>query len=124
MAGQITGKQAAGNMEYLLKLLHKEWERSGKTKVEISLEAADVKAVGAGLAQEIQKRQGQLETAEMTFRQSMALSKENFILLRLGRKIKKAESKANQKETSTIVKVELDKEEYKLLSTLIKVEEV
>ena len=32
MEKQITGKEIRKDMEYLVKLLHKEWERSGKTK--------------------------------------------------------------------------------------------
>ena len=123
MAGQIIEKQAVENMNHLLKLLHREWERSGRTKAEISLEAADVRVVGAGLAQEIKKRQGQLETEKMTFKQSMALSRENFILLRLVKKIKKAGDKAEKKAIDTMVRVELDKEEYILFFTLIKAEE-
>ena len=30
---RITGKETVKNMEYLVKLLHKEWERSGRTKM-------------------------------------------------------------------------------------------
>ena len=123
MAGQISGKQAADNMEHMLKLLHMEWERSGRTRAEISIETADIREVGACLAWEIQKRQAQIEAEEMIFKQSMALSRENFILLRLAKKIKKAGEKAERKTADIMVKVELDIEEYKLFSTLIEVKE-
>ncbi len=124
MAKQVTGKEMARNMEYLLKMLHKEWERSGRTKAQVSLKLEDVKEVESRLAGEIQERQGQLEMEEMTFKQSMELSKENFVLLRLAKKVKKAAEKTERKAEDMSVAVELDKEEYKLFSTVVKVQEV
>lgn len=116
---KATGTETVKNMEHLVKLLHEEWERSGRTKAEVSIGAADVKTVESRLAGEIQERKGQLETGgEMTFKECMELSKENFVLLRLARKIKKAG------ESAASFTVEMDKEEYRMFSTLIKVQEV
>lgn len=123
MAGQVTGKETIRDMEHLLKLLHKEWERSGRTKAQVFLRREDVKEVRARFAGEIQKRQRQLDMEKMTFKQSMALSKENFILLRLARKVKKEADKAERKEMDISFAVELDKEEYRLFSMLVKVQE-
>ena len=123
-AGQVTGKETARDMEHLLKLLHKEWERSGRTKAQVSLKFKDMNEVGSRIAGEIQGRQVQLDMKEMTFKQSMALSKENFILLRLARKIKSAADKAGRKETDVSFAVEMDKEEYRLFCMLVKVQEV
>lgn len=121
---KATGKETVKNMEYLVKLLHKEWERSGRTKAEVSIDTADVKTVESRLAGEIQERQGQLETGEeMTFKECMELSKENFVLLRLARKIKKAGDRAERRENAASFAVEMDKEEYRLFSMLIKVQE-
>lgn len=120
MAGQAEGRKTAGIMEYLLKLLHKEWERSGRTKAGIRMDTAGGREVGKLIAEEIQKRQGQLETEEMPIRQSMGLSKENFILLRLAKKIKKEGDKAARREAGTSFTVELDKEEYRLYCALVK----
>lgn len=120
MAGQAEDRKTAGVMEYLLKLLHKEWERSGRTKAEICMDAADGRTVGVQIVEEIQRRQGQLETDGMSFRQSMRISKENFILLRLAKKIKKEGDKAERREAGTSYTVELDKEEYRLYGALIK----
>lgn len=121
---RMTGKETVKNMEHLVKLLHKEWERSGRTKAEVSIDITDKNKVGAKLTVEIQERQKQLETAGMDFKECMALSKENFILLRLARKIKKAEDRAGRRENAVSFTVEMDKEEYRLFSTLIKVQEV
>lgn len=120
---RMTGKETVKNMEHLAKLLHKEWERSGRTKAEVSIDITDKNKVGAKLTAEIQERQKQLETAGMDFKECMALSKENFILLRLARKIKKAEDRAGRRENAVSFTVEMDKEEYKLFSTLIRVQE-
>ena len=91
---KISGKETVRNMEHLVKLLHKEWERSGRTKAEVSIDTADVMTVESRLAEEIQARQGQLEAQEMPFKECMELSKENFVLLRLAKKIKKAAVRA------------------------------
>lgn len=119
----ITGKETVKNMEYLVKLLHKEWERSGRTKAEVSISITDKKEVGAKLTAEIQERQKQLEAMEMDFKECMELSKEDFVLLRLAKKVKKAADRAEHRENAVSFTVEMDKEEYKLFSTLIKVQE-
>lgn len=120
MAEQITEKEVLRNMEHLIKLLHKEWEQSGRTKAEVSMNLADARTVKVRLVKMIQERQGQLEAERMTFNQSMELSKGNFILLRLAKKIRKAIENTERKETETSVMIELDKEEYKFFSVLIK----
>ena len=120
---RMTGKETVKNMEHLVKLLHKEWERSGRTKAEVSIDIADKRATETRLAGEIQARQGQLEKEEMAFKECMELSKENFVLLRLAKKIKKAADRAERREDAVSFTVEMDKEEYKLFSTLIKVQE-
>lgn len=121
---KVTGKEAVKNMEHLVKLLHKEWERSGRTKAVVSVSAADAEDLKAVLAGEIQERQKKLEAGETAFKECMRLSKENFVLLRLARKIKKAGDRAGRRENAVSFTVEMDKEEYKLFSTLIKVQEV
>lgn len=120
---KVTVKETVKNMEYLVKLLHKEWERSGRTKAEVSIGITDKKEVGAKLTAEIQERQKQLEAMEMPFKECMERSKENFVLLRLAKKIKKAADRSERRENAVSFTVEMDKEEYKLFSTLIRVQE-
>jgi len=120
---RMTGKETVKNMEYLVNLLHKEWERSGRTKAEVIIDVSNKNLVEAGLVKEIQERQKQLETEGMDFKECMRLSKENFVLLRLAKKIKKAGDKSECRESSDSFTVEMDKEEYKLFSTIIKVQE-
>lgn len=120
---KMTGKETVKNMEHLVKLLHKEWERSGRTKAEVSIDIADKKAAEARLAEEIQERQKQLENKDTDFKECMELSKENFVLLRLAKKIKKAADRAGRRENAVSFTVEMDKEEYRLFSALIRVQE-
>ncbi len=119
---KIAEKEAVKNMEHLVKLLHREWERSGRTKAEVTIDIADKRAVGIRLAEEIQERQGQLEAKELDFKECMELSKENFVLLRLTKKIKKAGNRAERRGNGISFTVEMDKEEYRLFSTRIRVQ--
>lgn len=124
MEKQITGKEITKDMEHLVKLLHKEWERSGKTKAEITINLSDAAEVKKRMAEAIAEKQEQLENDELTFQESMELSKNNFVLLRLVKKVKKAEDKTNQKGLDLKFSVELDKEEYKLLKEIVGTQEV
>ena len=124
MEKQITGKEITKDMEHLVKLLHKERERSGKTKAEITINLSDAAEVKKRMAEAIAEKQKQLENDELTFQESMELSKNNFVLLRLVKKVKKAEDKTNQKGLDLKFSVELDKEEYKLLKEIVGTQEV
>lgn len=121
--GKRAGKETVKNVEHLVALLHKEWERSGRTKTEVSIDIADKKTVEIWLAEEIQERQKQLEREEMDFKTCMALSKENFVLLRLAKKIRKAGNRAERRGAAVSFTVEMDKEEYRLYEALFKGQE-
>lgn len=123
MEKQITGKEIAADMEHLVKLLHKEWEHSGKTKAQVTVSFSDVGEVKKCMAGVIAEKQKQLENDELTFKQSMELSKQNFVLLRLVKKVKKAEEKTVEKAVDMEFLVELDKEEYKLFVEIIGIQE-
>lgn len=113
MEKKKTGKEVVKDMAYLVKMLHKEWERSGRTKAEVSVTLSDTAEVKKRFAEVIQEKQGQLDTEGLSFRESMELSRENFVLLRVVKKIVKAEEKTNRKGIDLKFTVELDKEEYK-----------
>ena len=123
MEKQITAKEVRKDMEYLVKLLHKEWERSGKTKAAVTVRLVDVPEIEKRMAGVIADKQKLLENEELTFKQSMELSKNNFVLLRLVKKVKKAEEKTVKKGLDTEFTVELDKEEYKLFKEIIGTQE-
>lgn len=123
MEKQITAKEVRKDMEYLVKLLHREWERSGKTKAAVTVSLTDVPEIEKRMAGVITDKQKQLENDELTFKQSMELSKNNFVLLRLVKKVKKAEEKTVKKGLDTEFLVELDKEEYKLFVDIVGIQE-
>lgn len=123
MEKQITAKEVRKDMEYLVKLLHKEWERSGKTKAAVAVRLVDVPEIEKRMAGVIADKQKYLENEELTFKQSMELSKNNFVLLRLVKKVKKAEEKTVKKGLDTEFSVELDKEEYKLFVDIVGIQE-
>ena len=123
MEKQITAKEVRKDMEYLVKLLHKEWERSGKTKAAVTVRLVDVPEIEKRMAGMIADKQKHLENEELTFKQSMELSKNNFVLLRLVKKVKKAEEKTMKKGLDTEFSVELDKEEYKLFVDIVGIQE-
>lgn len=111
------------DMEYLVKMLHREWERSGRTKAEVTVQLADVPEIERRMAKVIRDKQRQLDKEELTFKESMELSKNNFVLLRLVKKVKKAEEKTMKKGLDTAFSVELDKEEYKLFVDIVGIQE-
>ncbi len=123
MEKQITAKEVRKDMEYLVKLLHKEWERIGKTKAAVTVRLVDVSEIEKRMAGVIADKQKHLENEELTFKQSMELSKNNFVLLRLVKKVKKAEEKTVKKGLDTEFSVELDKEEYKLFVDIVGIQE-
>lgn len=123
MEKQITAKEVRKDMEYLVKLLHREWERSGKTKAAVTVQLMDVPEIEQRMAKVIQDKKKQLENEELSFKQSMELSKNNFVLLRLIKKIKKAEEKTVKKGLDMEFSVELDKEEYKLFVDIVGIQE-
>ena len=123
MEKQITAKEVRKDMEYLVKLLHKEWERSGKTKAVVMVQLEDVSEIKKRMAGVIADKQKLLENEELTFKESMEFSKNNFVLLRLVKKVKKAEEKTVKKGLDTAFSVELDKEEYKLFVDIVGIQE-
>lgn len=123
MEKQIIAKEVRKDMEYLLKLIHREWERSGKTKAAVTVRLGDVPEIKSRMVMVIKDKQKQLNNEELSFKQSMELSKNNFVLLRLVKKVKKAEEKTVKKGLNMEFSLELDKEEYKLFVDIVGIQE-
>lgn len=105
------------DMEFLLKELHKEWDRSGVTKASVTISIDEASEVNQALVLAIAKRQEQAEKA-LDFKECIRLSRENYILLRLARKVKKQEDRCNKLAMDLEFEVQMDKEEYKLFKTM------
>lgn len=123
MKEQTTGKEAVKNMEHLVKMLHKEWEQSGMPKAEVAISLYDVPDITKRIVDLIEEKQEQFVGEEMAFKQGMEFSKENFILLRLAKKIRKEKEKTVEKKTGTAFIVKMDREEYKLFISMMKMQE-
>ncbi len=107
------------DMEYLLVELQKEWESSGKTSATVVFQIEEVHEVNRKLQQEIADRQELLKNdEEMTFEQSIQLTKQNYILLRLIKKILRKEQRSNKKGIDREFSVVLDKEEHRIFKDL------
>ena len=106
-------------MEFLMSELHKEWDRTGATKASVLISLEEVEEVNKTLVATIMKRQEQADKA-IDFKECVRLSKENYILLRLARKIKKEEDRTNKLALGLEFEVALDKEELKLFKGIFK----
>lgn len=111
-------KEIIDNMEFLMKELHKEWDRSGANKASVFISLDEVEEVNKTLLLRIAKQQKEAETGDITFKKSVKLSRECYILLRLARKIKAEEYKSYNNGTCYEFEVALDKEELKLFKEM------
>lgn len=105
------------DMEFLLKELHKEWDKSGVTKAIVTISLEESEEVNKALLLAIAKRQEQAEKA-LDFKECVRLSRENYILLRLARKVKKQEDRCNKLAMDLEFEVQMDKEECKLFKSM------
>ena len=102
------------NLEFLVKELHKEWDRSGVAKTSVIISLDEVDGINEKLKEIIYKTQKALDEDELTFKQSIAKSKECYVLLRVVRKIAKKKDKCEKQAIDNEFAVELDKEELML----------
>lgn len=121
MKEEVEGREIMENMQYLKELLHQEWERSGITTAEVIFPIAGMEAVNKRVQAAIGKSIMQTENREFTFKHSMDVTKECYLLLRLARKIKKAEEISNKKQDKRFI-VKLDREEYGVFQCLFQTE--
>lgn len=99
-------------MEDVLKLLEHEWERTGETKEVQVIGLREISLVNFEIERKIKENKEQL-SLDISFRDSLKLSRENYVLLRLARKIKAEKDKADQ-DNQRWFYVGLDMEEYEL----------
>ena len=111
-------KAAVKEIEYMMKLLEKEWNRSGRTTAVVSILVEEIRAVNSRLADAILKNTEYLEM-EHDFKENLAATRENYVLLRVVRKVIKAEERAEKKKIGKAFSVEFDKEEYKLFKEIV-----
>lgn len=111
-------KEIIVNMEFLMKELHKEWDRTGAAKASVFISLDEVEDVHKTILLRIAKQQKEAETGDITFKKSVRLSRECYILLRLARKIKAEEHKTYKNGNCYKFEVALDKDELKLFKEM------
>ena len=101
------------NMEYLIRELQKEWDESRETKHTIMLSVDQAKVVRTKLQEHITYIGEMLEHDDvLSFKESMQFCKQNYVTLRLGRKII-AEHEKLKSSGEDVMRLPLDREEYK-----------
>lgn len=108
-------------MEYALKFLEREWERTGETKEVQVIGLREISLVNFEIERKIKENKEQL-SLDISFRNSLKLTRENYVLLRLARKIKAEKDKADQ-DNQRWFYVGLDVEEYELYMKITEDEE-
>ena len=103
------------NMEYLMQELHREWARSGPSRISCTLQSE----VQGALAKQVEKQQLLLEREELTFQKSVQLLRMNYILLRLAKKMKAEQAQKSKDNDSGDLGLLLDEEEEQALSELM-----
>lgn len=107
-------EEMINNMEFLMKELHKEWERSG---VDIRIETIkreDSPQIIENIKFETLKKQRILDNTESGFKRIVKETKETYVWLRIAKKIMKEFKKKVKDEDSVDIAIALDKEEWKL----------
>lgn len=105
--------KAVNDMEFLVNELHKEWDRSGADEETVGIGMEEASDVNEAIMEKIEKQQEELEGAELTFQELMDLTRKNYVLLRMARKIKSREGKVSQKGMDYEFQVSFDNEELK-----------
>lgn len=101
------------NMEYLIRELQKEWDESKETKHTIVLSVDQAKVVRTKLQEHITYIGEMLEHDDvLSFKESMQFCKQNYVTLRLGRKLI-AEHEKLKSSGEDVMRLPLDREEYK-----------
>ena len=109
----------AENMELLLYEVHKEWERSGKTKVILDITTEEAAVIMTNAGENISELSEALENDEVySFEECLNMSKECFVLLRMIKKVIKVRKRAVKDNRETF-RVEFDYEEYKAFAELL-----
>lgn len=106
------------NMQLMMEQLQHEWERSGCPSKRVTVNVKDLEYIHMIIVDWIQSNGEWLNKDILSFKHCLKISRENFIFLRLARKIKKAEEQI-KKETRWIC-IDLDREEAKIYKKMVR----
>lgn len=100
------------NMEFIMKQLNMEWERSGEAKKEVIADRAQIERVVSDIARKVGESEGHL-AENLTLVQSVNFSHNNYVRLRTIRKFMAAKRR-QERYGSVFERILLDKEEMKV----------
>lgn len=106
------------NMEFLLKELHKEWERSGIPVSSELINMEDAQQLIDDIQFYVVMKQKMLDESDQKFRKMIAETKETYVCLRIARKITEEYNKIVNDKTKKDFCILLDKDEKKLYKML------
>lgn len=90
---------------------------SGVSEAAVIIAAGYIQGLNQCLKQSVMEKQSALETP-LTFEESLALTKESFVLLRLMKKVRNAEKEQGMAGMCPEYIISLDREEYELYQKL------
>lgn len=101
------------NMEFLIKELQKEWDVSKETKHRVTISVKDVRRIRIKVQQQIVDMGELLHSqSDMSFKESMKLCRENYVTLRVARKLIAGVNAAEESGASEYT-IAFDKEEFR-----------
>ena len=107
------------DMEFLIRELHIEWGRSKSERKSVALSLNDAEVLRKKIAESIEKQQKIIDgDNDIEFKQSIKMSKDNFVMLRIAKKL----SKKMKRGGNTFI-IDLDNEEYRKYTNLLEPEE-
>lgn len=107
------------DMEFLIRELHKEWGRSRPERKCVAVSLNEAEVLKKKIATTITKQQKIINSDnDIEFKQSIKMSKDNFVMLRIAKKLSK-----KMKKGGNVFILDLDNEEYRKYVSLMKPEE-
>lgn len=114
MAKKNKSDKLMKNMEFLYRELQKEWDESKESKHTVLMTFEEAKKYRKEMQEYITYYSEILEQNEdISFKESVCYCKQNYITLRLGRKLI-SEYEKSKNSGNAEIKLMLDREEYKL----------
>lgn len=114
----FTIAMTVGSVKGAQTLTSKAWERPGEVKSSVSIPYEKVEEISRKLNVIVYETQQSADSDGLAFKQSIAKSKQCYVLLRIMRKIVKGKGKCDRQAVDAEFVIELDGEESKLFKEM------
>lgn len=119
MNSNIRENDFYNNMEFLVEELHREWDRTGAVKASVYFTCEEAEKLLDRIAHRIAVTQEAVKEDYLTFQESMILTKECHVMLRLSKKVLKKWERAEGRNKDGEFTVSFDREELDLFKELL-----